>query len=234
MRKIVGMLVLALTAATLVACGSQASASTQAGGAAAATAQPYTSVVLATTYENALPASSQLALGTLKLERTPNAVTPAQAKNLLPLWQAIQSGALQGDAETNAVLRQIEGAMTAEQLAAIAAMQLTSADQSSWAQQAGVSFGPPPGATGGQNPPSGPGNLSEAERAAMRATREAGGQGGFPQGGPGNLSEEERAAMRATAEAGGMTFGGGQAGGSQGSLTFLARALIELLTQRAA
>jgi hypothetical protein len=194
----------------------------------------YTSATLVTSYERALPASSQLALGTFQLEGTENAITPQQAKTLLPLWQAIQGGSLQSDAETNAVLKQIEGAMTAEQLAAIAAMQLTVEEVGTWMQEQGVEFRPPQGAGQGQGVL---GNLSEEERAAMRATRQAGGEGGFGQGRAGqgafaDMSEEERAAMRATAEASGMTLGG-RAGARRGQLAFLAEPLVELLSQRA-
>jgi hypothetical protein len=198
----------------------------------------YVSAVLDTSYEGALPASNQLALGTLQLEETENAVTPEQAKALLPLWQAIQSGALQSNAEVNAVLKQIEGQMTAEQLAAIAAMQLTTEDMGAWAQERGMGpeFSPEAMATrqaegGGQGGFGSPGNLSDEEREAMRATMEA---GGMPFGDRGNLSEEERAAMRATAEASGMDFGGRGFRGGAGQITFLAQPVIDLLTKRAA
>jgi hypothetical protein len=175
----------------------------------------YVSAVLDTSYEGALPASNQLALGTLQLEETENAVTPEQAKALLPLWQALQGGALQSNTEINSVIKQIEGKMTSEQLAAIAAMQLTAEDLGAWAQEQGMVMDFSPGAAatrqaerGGEGGPGQFGNLSEEEREAIRATMEA---GGMPFGGDrGNLSEEEREAMRATMEAGGMPFGGGQ------------------------
>jgi hypothetical protein len=223
----------------------------------------YASAALDTSYEGALPASNQLALGTLRLEGTEEAVTPEQAAALLPLWQAIQSGALQSNTEINAVLKQIEGKMTAEQLTAIAAMQLTAEEMRTWAQEQGMGmdFSPEALATrqaegGGQGGFGPPGNLSEEERASMRATVEAGGMpfgdrgnlseeeqasvratmeaGGMPFGDRGNLSEEERAARRATAEAGGMSFGGRGFRGGAGQVGFLAQPLIELLTQRAA
>jgi hypothetical protein len=193
----------------------------------------YTSEVLVVSYEGAMPASSQLALGIYQLEGTEKAITAEQAKTLLPLWQAIQGGALQSDAETNAVLKQIEGAMTAEQLAAIAVLQLTFQDMGAWMQEQGLNFGGQPGAGGGQG---GFGDLSEEERASMRATRQAGGEGGFPQGGPGafaDMGEEERASMRATAEASGMTFGG-RDGARRGQLSLIAEPLVELLTRLAA
>lgn len=179
-----------------------------------------------------LPVGNRLVLGTFRLEETENAVTPEQARTLLPLWQAIQGGSLQGEAETNAVLKQIEAAMTAGQLAAIDAMPLTGEDMGTWMQEQGVNFRPPQGAEGDAGRF---GDMTEEERAEMRATRQAGGQGGFGPGGLADMSEEEREAMRATAEASGMGLGARTGGGrGQGQLTFLATPLVELLTARAA
>ncbi len=235
------VLILVLAAGVVAGCGGGASEDSAASPSgqesvvqeleSGADNEGYTSTVLAVSYERALPASSQLALGTFRLQGTKNAVTPEQAKTLLPLWQAIQGGNLQSNAETNAVLKQIEGAMTAQQLAAIAAMQLTFEDMGSWMQEQGVNFRPPQGAEGGQGAFA---NLSEEERASMRATRQAGGGGGFGQGGGAggfaDMSEEEREAMRATAEASGMTFGG-RAGARRGQIAFLAEPLVDLLTE---
>jgi hypothetical protein len=77
--------------------------------------------------------------------------------------------------------------------------------------------------------------MSEEERAAMRATAQAG--GGMPGGGAGpfgDMREEERAAMRATAEASGMTIGNRGAGAGRGQLNLLAQQVVDLLTQIAA
>ncbi len=84
---------------------------------------------LDTSYADALPVESQLVIGTLLLEGTENAVTVEQAGELLPVWQMLQ--ALQGSgtaapAEVEAVLGQIQRAMTDEQLIAIKEMSLTS------------------------------------------------------------------------------------------------------------
>jgi hypothetical protein len=238
-------LILALIAGVLAGCGGTATpSSAQQGNSvlaqpAGADSATYTSQALDASYEGALPASSQLELGTLKLEGTENAVTPQQAKALLPLWQAIQSGSLKGNTETNAVYKQIEGTMTSQQLAAISAMQLTFEDLSAFAQDQGVALGswPRAQATGqptgsGQGGSGFPGNLTDEQRAAMRATAQAGGFNGTGPGG--NMSADQRAAMRATAEASGVTFGGSRPGGGQGFLAPLAKPLIDLLTQRAA
>ena len=153
----------------------------------------YTSEVLDTSYDDALNASNQLLLGTMQLEGTEQAVTPEQAATLLPLWRAMQGG-VTAQTEVNALLKQIEGTMTQEQLQAIAAMQLTQEDLQAWMEEQGLGMG-------GGFP--GAGDMSEEERENLRATAEAG--GGRPGGGQfGDLSEEERANIRATMEAGGM------------------------------
>jgi len=219
-------LILVLTVAAAAGCGSGPATPAPADAEGSET---YTGAVLDTSYPDALPANSQLVLGTLLLEETEHALTPQQAAALLPLWQAIQGGTLQGSAETNTVLKQIEGAMTPEQLAAIAAMRLTQDDWRTWAQSQGVSLG-----------------LSPEERATRQAERgdqatvpgmppgsgQGGGRGDF---GPGSgLSPEEIETLRATAEASGGKVGAGRAGAGQQQSTFLLQPLIEMLTQRAA
>lgn len=192
---------------------------------------------LETLYPGALDVSTQLALGTILLEETENAVTPEQAATLLPLWQSLQESAMT-QAEVNAVLEQIEETMGQEQLASIAGMQLTQEDLRAWMQEQGMveGFAGPGGGPG--LPPDELGDMSEEERANLRATMEA--EGGMPGGGPGNLSEEERANLRATMEAGGGAPGGGpggaggRGGAGRGPLGFLLNPLIEGLTQRAA
>jgi hypothetical protein len=192
-------------------------------------------------YPGALDVSTQLALGTILLEETGNAVTPEQAAILLPLWQSLQGGVM-APAEVNAVLKQIEETMGQEQLATIAGMQLTQGDLRAWMQEQGMGEGfAGPGGGPGLPPDelatrrAESGDMSEEERANLRATIEAG--GGMPGGGqPGNLSEEERANLRATMEAGGGALGGARGGGGAGGgpLGFLLNPLIERLTQRAA
>jgi hypothetical protein len=163
-----------------------------------------------------------LALGTFKLEGTENAVTPAQAAELLPLWQIIQSGSLQGDAETQAVLKQIEGLMSESQVAAIEAMALTGQDIGAWMREQGVEMpGRPEGQRGG---PGGFQNLSEEERTKLREEFQ-------------NMTQEQRATRVAEMgfqrpEGGGQ--GGGPGGGRGGRGNFLVDPLIELLTERAA
>ena len=220
------ILILVLIATALAGCGGEQAtpAPVDTGGG-----EIQSSAVLDTSYPNALDVSGQLAMGTVRLEGTENAVMPQQATALLPLWQAIQGGTLQGEAETNAVLAQIEGKMTPEQLAAIAALQLSQDDLRAWVQDQGLSLG-----------------TSSEERAARQAEGgdqehlpqiPGGGQGGGKGGlglGSAGLSQEEVEAMRATAEASGGRAGVGRAGASGQQFTLLLEPLVELLTQRAA
>ncbi len=153
-----------LTLIVLIALSACSSAPTPA--APTTTQDTYTSTALDTSYEGALAVRNQLALGTLQLDGTPNAITPEQATTLLTLWQALRGTTQSGSsaqAEVNALLGQIEGALTADQLAAIKDLKLTQTAFQQWATANGVTMG-----TGGGQPGSGQGLSPEA-----RATRQA-------------------------------------------------------------
>ncbi len=83
--------------------------------------------------QGALSPVAQNIVGLLKLEDTELAVDPAQAETLLPLWQAYRS-LLNSDttapAELEALQAQISQALSDEQQAAIAAMDLSPEDMS--------------------------------------------------------------------------------------------------------
>ncbi len=79
-------------------------------------------------YPDALSIQTQLTLGTLKLEKTSLAVDSEQAAELLTLWQAIRSlssSDITAEGEIEAIVNQILGTMSSEQVDAIAAMELT-------------------------------------------------------------------------------------------------------------
>ncbi len=236
--RIVSMLVLVMGA--LAGCGGR-----QETAVSGDTGAVYTSQVLRTDYEGALDAATQLALGTLKLEEAGSAVTPDQAKTLLPLWQALQGG-VTAQAEVNAVLKQIEETMTPQQLQAIAEMHLTQEDMQAWMEEHDIRPGsvfsgtlqgtpgprgvPPAGFGGGLQgtPPAGwsgeppGGGTLPPEMATRRAEFES-------------MSEEERQALRATMEAGGGWPGGrGRGFGGGRQFMILLNPLIELLEARAA
>lgn len=131
-------------------------------------------------FNNALPISAQLGFGTLMLEDTELAVTPTQAAELLPLWKAARSlsdSETISEAELEAIFKQIQDAMTPEQLAAINEMEFGSEQMAQLAEDLGISFG-----FGGE----GFGNLTPEQQATAQAARESGqgfSGGGFPGGG---------------------------------------------------
>lgn len=155
--------------------------------------------------ERQLPQSMQLALGTLALEDTEQAITAEQAAALLPLWKAANSltGADNVAAEeTTGLFNQIQEAMTGEQMQAIQAMDLSGQNMADLAGKYGFQMG------GG-----GRGNLTEEMQATMEAARAS---GEMPEGfTPGMAPPEGGAGFRV--EGGGPTQGG--QGGGQGFFT---------------
>ena len=123
-----------------------------------------------------LPAISKLAIGTIKLDGTENAVTSEQASTLLPLWQVYQS-LLDSDTaaqeEITALAEQIGTTMTSGQSQAISDMQITQQDMFGIMQEQGMAMGGtqtnnsgtqsstnnfgPPGGGNGFGPPDGAG-----------------------------------------------------------------------------
>lgn len=220
------VLYVVLVLGTLVGCASQPAAEGASGDAGGST---YAGA-LDLAYEGALDVQTQLALGTLRLEGTEDAVTREQAAVLLPLWQALAGSALKGEAERSAVLRQIEGSMAEAQVAAIAGMRLTAQDSGTWTQtQAGNAapggqgqagrqgFGTGQGSGGGQDGTDP--QVSDEARATRRAQFQT-------------LSPEQRATMQAQFGQGGMAGAGRPAervGAAGGPLA----AVIALLQERA-
>jgi len=156
---IVVALVLVLAITTLAGCSQpvEAGAAANSGGYASA---------LNTTYEDALDVRSQLALGMIELEGTADAVTRTEAADLLSLWQALAGSALQDHTERTAVLAQIEATMTAGQMAAIAAMQLTGKDVQTWLESQQPAEAAPDGQMPGgtaQAPPVGDTSTMQAQ-----------------------------------------------------------------------
>lgn len=164
---------------TLAACGGQATPvpvpTPAAGQAPAAVTTPVATGPLTDTYPDATSIRNQLALGIIRLERTPDAVTAEQARALLTLWQAMRSltsSSTAATAEVAAVQSQIMAGLTPTQLAAIAALKLTNADLQAYYVQIGVAAEqtPEPGAT-----PQGASmrDVPQDQREAVRATAQA-------------------------------------------------------------
>ena len=93
---------------------------------------------------DALPVETQLVLGTLLLEGTDLAVDADQAAVLLPLWQEwhdLLRDETASSEDREALLERIQSAMTAGQIEAIAAMELTREDLSAYMQDHPSAYG---------------------------------------------------------------------------------------------
>jgi hypothetical protein len=91
-----------------------------------------------------LPMTTQLILGTFRLEGTENDVSAEQAAELLPLWQTVQilvESDTAAQQETEALTAQIQETMTAEQMQAITDMDLAREDMMSIMQEHGLAMG---------------------------------------------------------------------------------------------
>jgi hypothetical protein len=187
---------------------------------------------LSADYQGALPVQFQLLAGTFKLEDTEFAVDSGQASELLPLWKALRSltsSDTAAEAEIEALISQIQDTMTADQIKAIAAMQLVQEDIGNLVQELDLRPELPEGFDGGdfQFPPGGfPGGAGPGGEPGPGGPG-AGNFGGglFPGGGFQDLSEEQIATRQAQrAEFGG--FAGRAAG-------FLMQPLIQMLQEKA-
>jgi hypothetical protein len=159
-----------------------------------------------------MPLEQKLAIGTLKMEGTPQAVTAKEATDLLPLWQAVKSLSASTNtapSEITAVYKQIEGVMTPDQTQVIQKMTWTQADMQALMTKYGVTFGGGQGGQGGQNLTAD----QRATRTAQFASRNQNGGGGA--GGPGGFG--------GGGAPGGVPGGTGGFGGQGGSGTAVAR-----------
>ena len=166
-----------------------------------------------------LPATSQLIIGTLKLEDTNQAVTAEQAAELLPLWQTmlvLSESDTAAQQETEALVTQIQETMTAEQRQAITDMNLTREDMMSIMQEQGLAMGGGP--AGGQNTNPQGGDPNGGGFGPGGFPDGAPPQGGFPGGGPGgggpgggggqgsDLTPDQIATAQASRQQGGMSL----------------------------
>ncbi|MFZ2096194.1 MAG: hypothetical protein WAV05_06095 [Anaerolineales bacterium] len=124
---------------------------------------------------NGLSTATKLALGTLRLEGTSQAVTAEQASELLTLWEGYQSlsdSDTSSQVELDALMKQIEAAMTTDQIKAIEAMDLTD-------QSVSETLSTP----GGNDSSSAP--ASTPSTSVINQAGPAGGPGGAPSAGDG-------------------------------------------------
>ena len=154
-------------------------------------------------YSDALPVMIQLAAGTLKLEDSELAVDEALAVEILPLWRAAQSlngSETAASVEVDAVLNQIQDAMSAGQVAAIAGMTLTSDSLAELLESGEIAFGRGPG-QGQGNETEGSGGFTPPAGFVPGAGGGPGGGGGFAGGPAGSANTELSEADIATRQA---------------------------------
>jgi hypothetical protein len=142
-----------------------------------------------------LPVTTQIALGTLKLDETKHAITAQQAAELLPLWETLRdlySSDTAANQEIEALSTQIQETMTQEQVQAITGMNLTRQDMFSIMQAQGANFG-----NGQQS--------SSSQQRGNSSSNGGSSQGGFGPGAGGPPPDERFVG-------GGPDFGGGGQG----------------------
>ena len=125
-----------------------------------------------------LSLASQLALGTLKLDGTAYPIDKTRAAELLPLWKALRAlsnSDTTAPQEIEALVEQIQNALGAEQMNAIAAMNLTNEDIMTFMQAQG-----PMANQAGGAPDSG---AQATRQARIQSAVQSGGAGGGPGGG---------------------------------------------------
>lgn len=196
-------------------------------------------------FSGELPEATRLIIGTFQLEETVNAVDTEQAAELLPLWQVYKSlmeSDITATEEINALTDQIAETMTAEQMQAIEAMEISFEDMAALNQTLGLSSGfqrvdgtseegedivIPDDAViiSGEFVP------GEGVPGSGNGNGPGGGGRGQSMGDATGLSSEEIESLQATMEASG---GRGGFGGGMGSMvsTELIDALIELLQSK--
>jgi hypothetical protein len=139
-----------------------------------------------------LALAPELLVGIFKLEGTPNAVTAAEAAQMVPLWQVykdLTSSSSAAQQEIDALAQQIQGVLTPAQVQAITAMKLTRRDIFTIMQTQGIFPSGGPNASGTPRPGGGGGGFF-------------GGGNGVPGGGQGfgngqNLTPQQIATFQA-------------------------------------
>lgn len=167
-------LLLILLALIMSACSAGENTAADAAAQTEDILVPISEEILTIDYENAASLRNQLALGVLALNETSQALTAEQAVELLPLWQAmslLEQDQNSAQVEIEALQTQLIKSMTIEQLQAIADLSLTNDDLAEYYAEQGIEMGAQSEESQGMQ--GGNKDMTEAERAAFRATRQA-------------------------------------------------------------
>ena len=180
--------------------------------------------------------STQLILGSFRLESTDFAITAEQAEVLLPLWkgyQALIGSDTASSIEQEALLNQISEEYTAEQMSSFTETETNPQDMAALMEEFGIEMagGGMMGGRMGEGEEGENGMLDDAQREEMQALREANGGGEGPGGGlGGGGGQEVDPEQLATMQAERAANGGGARENGQDEM-FLP-VLIELLESK--
>jgi len=159
----------------------------------ASTEAPATVSTLTADYTDAASIEMQLLVGILKLENTDLAITSSQAESLITLLKTLQEASNTASQEQiDAMIQQAQSILSAEQVTAIANLQLTQESAMAVLQEQGLAQGNPQ-QRGGNQP---------AQGEMPQGTPPAG-------GGPGGNGQPPDASQMGTPPANGMQAGTG-------------------------
>lgn len=175
--------------------------------------------------------SSQLIMGMFQLENTEYAISAEQAVQLVPLWKVYENmiaSSTAAEAEREALLNQIAGEMTEEQIAFLDSGEVDAVEMQALMADLGIEIQNPGMGSNGNGE-----GLTDAQREEMQALRETMGDGeGGPGGGMGGgMGQDMDPEQLATLQAERAENGGGIRGGGQMD-TLLLPALIEMLESK--
>jgi hypothetical protein len=168
-----------------------------------------------------LPESTQLILGTLQLQTTAYPVSRDQAGALLPLWKgyrALSESDTTASEELEAVLKQISGILSTEQLNTIESVAFAPEDVRAMMEHLGIEFGSGAGAGAAD------GSIQRPGGDLPEGVRPGGGPGS---GGETGLDPDQIATLQAEREANGGRLGGR----GSGFANILIEPLIEMLEE---
>ena len=165
---------------------------------------------LSTDYTDAESIQMQLIIGILQLDGTDQAVTAAQAITLLPLLTSLKDISLDSanaQEEIDSLVTQAVSVLNAEQIQAIADMQITRETALSTMEQLGVTMGGPP--TGSENAPPAGGMEQPPQGTPLAGGMGQPPQGQMPQGAPPTGGQPPDAEQMGTPRSDGMQRGSG-------------------------
>jgi hypothetical protein len=178
MKQTLILILVVVSLISLVGCGSaQGNVTSPANGAIPGAARNGTASA------GQMPESMQLAIAMFKLDKTSYPISKEQAATLLFLWKGartLSSDDTVSSEELSGLYKQIQGALTSEQLNAIKDMDLKMSDMQTLSQELGINLGMGRASAGAPSS----GAASSGSSNAAGGSPGGGFVGGVPMGGP--------------------------------------------------